>query len=63
MEFLVLGAIALFSLLVYFYWQRQHDHVWRSFRRRHLDKVRRPPSQQPLDPNFQFDKPDDGKNP
>jgi hypothetical protein len=56
---LVLLASPLFlPLLVYFFLQsRSHDHVWRSYRRRHLEKVRRPVKERQIDPNFRFDDP------
>jgi hypothetical protein len=54
-----IALVAFVIVLIYFLTQtqrRQQDEIWRSFRKRYRE--RRPHSpEQPIDPDFQFDRP------
>ncbi|MGH7171494.1 MAG: hypothetical protein ACRELF_01705 [Gemmataceae bacterium] len=53
---LFLALVALLLVLFYFWNQRRHrDDAWQRFRQRHRERLRHHPSEQPIDPNFQFD--------
>jgi hypothetical protein len=53
-----IAVIAILIALIYFLTQRRrHDEVWRRFRQRRQERLSHPPSEQPIDPTFQFDRP------
>jgi hypothetical protein len=51
---ILLPVIALGFIFLYFKMARKQDSRWQRFRQRHRERIQRPPSEEPIDPNFQF---------
>jgi hypothetical protein len=60
---LLFTLIVFAALLIYFLNQRRFDAFWKSVveRRRESRRERRNRTEEAVDPNFQFDKPDDNR--
>ncbi|MBY0525645.1 MAG: hypothetical protein K2R98_19730 [Gemmataceae bacterium] len=54
---LLIPVMGLMFVLIYFTMKKREDKVWKGFRQRHRERLRRPVSDEPLDPNFQFNQP------
>lgn len=55
-----IAIVAMLIVLIYFFTQRRrHDEVWQHFRQRYQERRFHSSPEQPIDPNFQFDRPSD----
>ncbi|HEY7310049.1 MAG TPA: hypothetical protein VH643_11875 [Gemmataceae bacterium] len=54
----ILAVIAILVPLIYFLTQRRRqDEIWQRFRNRYRERRTHWSPEQPIDPNFQFDRP------
>jgi hypothetical protein len=57
--FFGLSGVAIVIVLVFFVTQkRQRDAAWERYRERYLKRQQRAIRDEPIDPNFQFNKPE-----